>query len=107
VTFKRGAQASQGGDVESAASVTAVNSINELRSDSVKAEKVMATTEKMTNTLSWEGLSYTVPIGGGEERKLFSDVSGFVVPGKLTVLMGESRQERFVSPSFLLIIRPS
>ena len=44
----------------------------------------------MTDTFSWEGLKYTVPISGGEEKKLLNDVSGYVVPGKLTALMGES-----------------
>ena len=50
----------------------------------------MATAEKMTDTFSWEGLNYTVPIGGGGGRKLLNDISGYVVPGKLTALMGES-----------------
>jgi ATP-binding cassette, subfamily G (WHITE), member 2, SNQ2 len=43
----------------------------------------------MTNTFSWEGLNYMVPKGDGEER-LLNKVSGYVVPGKLTALMGES-----------------
>ena len=56
----------------------------------MKVEKALATADEMTDTFSWEGLNYTVPIGGGEERKLLNDVSGYVVPGKLTALMGES-----------------
>jgi len=31
-----------------------------------------------------------VPISGLEARKLLSDISGYVAPGKLTALMGES-----------------
>ena len=31
-----------------------------------------------------------MPIPGNEVRKLLSDVSGYVAPGKLTALMGES-----------------
>ena len=67
-----------------------MNSVNDLRGDGAKAEKALAAAEKMTNTFSWEGLSYTVPISGGSERRLLNDVSGYVVPGKLTALMGES-----------------
>jgi len=50
----------------------------------------LAAAEKMTDAFSWEGLNYTVPLSGGGERKLLNDVSGYVVPGKLTALMGES-----------------
>lgn len=39
---------------------------------------------------SWESLCYTVPLPHGKERQLLEDVSGYVVPGKLTALMGES-----------------
>ncbi|TFK31616.1 pleiotropic drug resistance ABC transporter [Crucibulum laeve] len=38
---------------------------------------------------SWQHLKYTV-IVGGDHRKLLDDVSGYVVAGKLTALMGES-----------------
>ncbi|KAI5121205.1 hypothetical protein M0805_006006 [Coniferiporia weirii] len=61
------------------------------------AEDTQAATEKaaeaspvMTDVFSWQHLDYTVPIGKGETRKLLEDVSGFVAPGKLTALMGES-----------------
>lgn len=43
----------------------------------------------MTDVFSWQHLEYTVPVPGGE-RRLLDDVSGFVAPGKLTALMGES-----------------
>jgi ATP-binding cassette subfamily G (WHITE) protein 2 (SNQ2) len=33
---------------------------------------------------------YNVPIKGEDDRFLLSDVSGYVAPGKLTALMGES-----------------
>ncbi|KAK0449820.1 pleiotropic drug resistance ABC transporter [Desarmillaria tabescens] len=39
---------------------------------------------------SWQHLQYTVPISGEEDRRLLDDVSGYVVPGKVTALMGES-----------------
>ncbi|KZT26064.1 hypothetical protein NEOLEDRAFT_1063724 [Neolentinus lepideus HHB14362 ss-1] len=43
----------------------------------------------MTDVFSWLGLQYTVPVSGGH-RKLLNDVSGYVAPGRLTALMGES-----------------
>ena len=94
LTFKRGtAQTQTSGpltdDVEAAAP-TAVNSVYELRADSEKAGNALVTAEKLTDTFSWEGLNYEVPVSGGGERRLLNDVSGYVVPGKLTALMGES-----------------
>lgn len=44
---------------------------------------------KMTDIFSWQHLNYTVPTSTGQ-RQLLNDVSGFVAPGKLTALMGES-----------------
>jgi len=67
-----------------------VNPVADLRGDNANAKKALVTAEKMTDIFSWEGLNYKVPIGGGAERKLLNDVSGYVVPGKLTALMGES-----------------
>ena len=53
-----------------------------------EAEKKPQFTE--TDIFSWQHVDYTVPIAGHEDRKLLSDVSGYVAPGKLTALMGES-----------------
>ena len=47
-------------------------------------------TPKMKDVFSWHHLQYTVPISGGKTRRLLDDVSGYVAPGKLTALMGES-----------------
>jgi ATP-binding cassette subfamily G (WHITE) protein 2 (SNQ2) len=38
---------------------------------------------------TWKNLTYSIPYGG-EERKLLEDVHGYVLPGTLTALMGES-----------------
>ena len=43
-----------------------------------------------TDIFSWQHIDYTVQIAGHEDRRLLSDVSGYVAPGKLTALMGES-----------------
>ncbi|KDQ56556.1 hypothetical protein JAAARDRAFT_179141 [Jaapia argillacea MUCL 33604] len=42
------------------------------------------------DTFSWQHVDYVVPVSGGEVRKLLDDVTGYVAPGKLTALMGES-----------------
>ena len=47
-------------------------------------------TPEMKDTFIWKHIQYDVPVGGGQNRRLLDDVSGFVAPGKLTALMGES-----------------
>ncbi|KAG2049210.1 hypothetical protein BDR06DRAFT_975405 [Suillus hirtellus] len=44
----------------------------------------------LPDIFTWHHVQYVVPISGGPERKLLDDVSGYVAPGKLTALMGES-----------------
>ena len=44
---------------------------------------------KHEDIFSWQHINYTVTVDG-QQRKLLDDVSGFVAPGKLTALMGES-----------------
>ncbi|KAF4598086.1 hypothetical protein EYR38_006480 [Pleurotus pulmonarius] len=46
--------------------------------------------EEMKHIFSWQNLSYSVPVKKEGLRRLLDDVSGFVAPGKLTALMGES-----------------
>jgi ATP-binding cassette subfamily G (WHITE) protein 2 (SNQ2) len=44
----------------------------------------------MAGTFSWHHIQYIVPTVEDKYRCLLDDVSGYVVPGKLTALMGES-----------------
>lgn len=44
----------------------------------------------MSDIFTWRHMEYDVSLGKGETRRLLDDVSGFVAPGKLTALMGES-----------------
>jgi ABC-type glutathione transport system ATPase component len=44
----------------------------------------------MTDVFTWRNVQYDVTIKKGETRRLLDDISGFVAPGKLTALMGES-----------------
>ncbi|KAJ3555176.1 hypothetical protein NP233_g12270 [Leucocoprinus birnbaumii] len=58
--------------------------------DEKKKEAALKDAPKMTNTFSWQNVNYVISAGRGKTRKLLDDVSGFVSPGKLTALMGES-----------------
>jgi len=94
ITFKRGTKqipksVPRVNDIEKA-TITATNSIADFKAHSANVEKALAAAEKMTDAFLWECLNYTVPLGGGEERKLLNGVSSYVVRGKLTALMGES-----------------
>jgi ABC-type multidrug transport system ATPase subunit len=45
---------------------------------------------KSKDVFTWEGLSYDIALRDGQTRRLLDDVSGYVKPGTLTALMGES-----------------
>ncbi len=53
-------------------------------------EELKNAATRVHSTFSFHHLNYVVPIGKGETRQLLEDVSGCVLPGKLTALMGES-----------------
>lgn len=86
--FKRGSKApalaASGEDEEKGASAV-VDEANEKE----VLQDALHDAPAMTETFSWKSLNYVVPVSGGH-RKLLDDVAGFVVPGKLTALMGES-----------------
>lgn len=42
------------------------------------------------DVFTWSDVNYTIRTADGEEKRLLDNVSGFVAPGKLTALMGES-----------------
>ncbi|KAJ6520879.1 pleiotropic drug resistance ABC transporter [Mycena vulgaris] len=52
-------------------------------------EEALAAQPPMTDVFSWQNLTYVVPVKEGT-RRLLDNVSGYVLPGKLTALMGES-----------------
>lgn len=51
-------------------------------------------------TFSFTGVTYTIP-ADGKDRQLLEDISGYISPGSLTALMGESGAGK-VSHRFLL-----
>lgn len=55
-----------------------------------KAKEKAALHSATTDIFSWQHIDYTVSVSNNKERKLLADVSGYVSPGKLTALMGES-----------------
>ena len=65
-----------------------------------KAESSLRESLKTTDIMSWAHLTYHVNVSGGENKRLLNDVTGWVVPGKLTALMGESGAGKVCS-SFL------
>jgi ATP-binding cassette, subfamily G (WHITE), member 2, SNQ2 len=68
----------------------------EKRAENADAEKTHTNIDAstgapvMTDVFTWQHLEYAVTMPDGSERRLLDDVSGFVAPGKLTALMGES-----------------
>lgn len=97
--FKRGANIDavrEGNDEEkgpAAQGLPASKSDESAGADPEKAAMRVDTTTgapRMTDIFSWQHLEYTVTMPDGSERRLLDDVSGYVAPGKLTALMGES-----------------
>ncbi|KAF8598979.1 pleiotropic drug resistance ABC transporter [Ceratobasidium sp. AG-I] len=55
-----------------------------------EAEVAQEALPESRTVFSWHHLSYDITVSGGKKRRLLDDVSGFVAPGKMTALMGES-----------------
>ena len=63
---------------------------SEKLTEAAPVEKAKVDAPAMTDVFSWQHLEYTVPMPDGSHRRLLDDVSGYVAPGRLTALMGES-----------------
>lgn len=94
--FKRGAKnvpKASSRDVENSGgddTTTDVQTEEKNKEPSKETQNALEDSLKTTDIMSWAHLSYHVSLGGGERRRLLNDISGWVVPGKLTALMGES-----------------
>jgi ATP-binding cassette subfamily G (WHITE) protein 2 (SNQ2) len=64
------------------------DSISEKKRNDAKAAQVKLA--KSNSVFSWYHMNYDIELGGGKKRRLLDNVSGFVAPGKMTALMGES-----------------
>ena len=58
--------------------------------DADELEKALAHSGGQREVFSWQHVDYTIPLSGGVSRKLLDNVQGYVKPGTLTALMGES-----------------
>lgn len=92
VLFKRGSR--KGAELVNTASADVEKSGADteavpVRADPEAVEEALAAAPAMTAVFSWQNLTYVVPVKDGT-RKLLDNISGYVVPGKLTALMGES-----------------
>ncbi|KAH9171890.1 ABC-2 type transporter-domain-containing protein [Lactarius sanguifluus] len=61
-----------------------------IRGESGPSSSTDVAVPMMSDVFTWRHLEYDVRVGKGETRRLLADVSGYVAPGKLTALMGES-----------------
>jgi ATP-binding cassette subfamily G (WHITE) protein 2 (SNQ2) len=62
---------------------------NRATDSSLQKEVTMGGVAKNETVFTYQDVNYTIPYEGGE-RKLLSDVQGYVRPGRLTALMGAS-----------------
>ncbi|CCD25112.1 ATP-binding cassette multidrug transporter PDR12 NDAI_0E02950 [Naumovozyma dairenensis CBS 421] len=83
--YKRGHMPSFGTESADAKTASREEMMAALNGPDVDLEKVIASKDVFT----WNHLNYTIPYDGAT-RQLLSDVFGYVKPGKMTALMGES-----------------
>ena len=63
--------------------------VNSLTDSSLRKQTTMGGVAKNETVFTYQNVNYKIPYEGGE-RKLLSDVQGYVRPGRLTALMGAS-----------------
>lgn len=96
ILFKRGTKAPVVREAQEKASMAdEENGVPESRDATEKMRGESGTSSvvavpTMSNVFTWRHLEYDVRVGKGETRRLLEGVSGYVAPGKLTALMGES-----------------
>jgi ATP-binding cassette, subfamily G (WHITE), member 2, SNQ2 len=90
VLFKRGSTKTAKASDEESLELEEKKTLDGADGANMETEKKHQSQSTPTDIFSWQHINYTVPISGSDDRKLLSDVSGYVAPGKLTALMGES-----------------
>ncbi|BAO39657.1 ATP-dependent permease PDR12 [Kluyveromyces marxianus DMKU3-1042] len=83
--YKRGHMPELGSESVDSKVASREEMMESLNGPGVDLEKVIASKDVFT----WNHLNYTIPYDGAT-RQLLSDVFGYVKPGKMTALMGES-----------------
>lgn len=83
--YKRGHMPEFGTESAEGKTASRAEMMEALNGPGVDLEKVIASKDVFT----WNHLNYTIPYDGAT-RQLLSDVFGYVKPGKMTALMGES-----------------
>ena len=83
--YKRGHMPELGNENVDSKVASREEMMESLNGPGVDLEKVIASKDVFT----WNNLNYTIPYDGAT-RQLLSDVFGYVKPGKMTALMGES-----------------
>ncbi|THU82570.1 hypothetical protein K435DRAFT_446226 [Dendrothele bispora CBS 962.96] len=82
-------KSSSSDEEKGSAAIAVVEEVSREKETKAKATEELAKDLATTDVFSWQNICYTVPVKDGE-RRLLNNVSGFVAPGKLTALMGES-----------------
>ncbi|KZS96568.1 pleiotropic drug resistance ABC transporter [Sistotremastrum niveocremeum HHB9708] len=98
LVFKRGAKSIEAvnasdssADEEKGHTPPSSSSANSVVAESPEqSEKAKDALPDPRGVFSWHHLNFDVRLANGNMRRLLDDVSGYVVPGKLTALMGES-----------------
>ena len=94
ILFKRGTNASVIREAQEIAGVADEEKGAPELQDATESERGASSVDSavpvMSDVFTWRHLEYDVRVGKGETRRLLEDVSGYVAPGKLTALMGES-----------------
>lgn len=84
--IKKAVKEKKAGDVEDAEGGAVT--VAEKNQDDHEAE--MDGVAKSKDIFTWQNLTYHVTIPGGENRRLLDNIMGYVKPGTLTALVGES-----------------
>lgn len=90
IKFKRGAKTVISQRVQDKEASDGSRGSNPLQEQAVSKPSNTHQPAPMMEILSWQNLKYAIPISKGETRLLLNDISGYVAPGKLTALMGET-----------------
>jgi ATP-binding cassette, subfamily G (WHITE), member 2, SNQ2 len=88
-TGGRAAADEESGRTEAGVLLEKISQANRATNSSLQKEATVGGVIKNETVFTYQDVNYTIPYEGGQ-RKLLSDVQGYVRPGRLTALMGAS-----------------